>query len=310
MTDDHRPGGTGRIGDHDIARIGYGAMAIDDGPADAAVALLRRATELGVNHFDTASFYADGEVNRRIRQALAPYSDDLLIVSKVGARSAPGATPPLTLAQRPAELRAAVEADLSQLGLDRIPVVNLRRADLGPGLIAEGAQVVALDDQLAELTALRDEGKIGALGLSNVDLPTLIRAMPAGIVCVQDAYSLVDRRREDVLAWTVEHGVAWVPFFPLGSAFRGFPKVADQPVVRRVAAELGATPAQIGLAWLLAHAPNTFLIPGTRSLAHLEENVRAGEIVLSDDQLAALDAVPPGELPDGDSVEAFLDEHR
>lgn len=234
--------------------------------------MLRRAVELGVNHIDTASFYAGGAVNDLIRQALSPYRDDLVIVSKVGARSADGPIG-LAAAQQPAELRAAVEADLRQLGIDRIPVVNLRRLDLAPGLAAEGDQVVDLDDQLAEMIPLRDEGKIGAIGISNVPLDILRRATPAGIVCVQNAYSLLDRSHEDMLETCLTEGIAWVPFFPLGSAFAGFPSVADNAVVAEVARELDATGAQIGLAWLLAHAPNTLLIPGTRSITHLEENL-------------------------------------
>ncbi|CDP88988.1 oxidoreductase YdbC [Mycolicibacterium farcinogenes] len=227
MTTSH-PGGTGAIGEHTVARIGYGAMGLGpEVPHDVATAVLRRAVELGVNHIDTASFYHDGVVNRRIRDALAPYAEDLLIVSKVGARPATGPVP-LALAQHPADLRAAVELDLTGLGLDQIPVVNLRRADLGPGLIAEGDQIVDLDDQLAEMITLRDEGKIGAIGISNVDLATLRRALPAGIVCVQNAYSLLNRSHEDELALCRAEGIAWVPFFPLGSAFPGFPKVAEK----------------------------------------------------------------------------------
>lgn len=306
MTETTHPGGIGRLGDRQVGRIGYGAMGLAAGSPEDAAALLHRAVELGLNHIDTASFYTDGEVNRRIRQAFAAYPDDLVIVSKAGARASSGEIP-LALAQKPAELRAAVELDLAGLGLDRIPVVNLRRADIGPGLVAEGDQVVDLDDQLAEMIALRDEGKIEAIGISNIDLPTLHRALPAGIVCVQNAYSLLDRKREDLLAVCLEQDIAWVPYFPLGSAFPGFPKVADNPVVQRIAAELAATPAQVGLAWLLAHAPNTLLIAGTASITHLEENLRAGELRLSVDQLAELDAVPAGELPHGDGVEAFLD---
>jgi pyridoxine 4-dehydrogenase len=178
----------------------------------------------------------------------------------------------LAAAQRPAELRAAVEDDLSQLGLERIPVVNLRRLDLGPGLAAEGDQIVDVDDQLAEMIALRDEGKIGGIGVSSVPLDVLRRALPAGIACVQNAYSLLDRSQEEMLDVCKAEDVAWVPYFPLGSTFPGFPKVADNAVV----AEVGATPSQVGLAWLLAHTPNTLLIPGTRSIAHLEENLGAG----------------------------------
>lgn len=313
-----RPGGIGALGEHPVARIGYGAMGLGhELPQDDATALLRRAVELGVDHIDTASFYDDGVVNLRIRDALAPYGEDLVIVSKVGARSVDGPTP-LALAQRPADLRAQVELDLAGLGLERIPVVNLRRADIGPGLIAEGDQIVDLDDQLAEMTALRDEGKIGAIGISNVDLGTLRRALPAGIVCVQNAYNLLNRTHENELALCAEHGIAWVPFFPLGSAFPEFPKVAENAVVQRIAGEIGVTGAQVGLAWLLAHAPNALAIAGTASVPHLQENLAAGEISLSTEQLAALDAIP-AELPngtwivgsaDGDGVQAFLDEGR
>ena len=244
---------------------------------------------------DTASFYAGGEVNRRIRQALAPYRDDLVIVSKVGASHDADGPIPLKAAQKPAELRAAVEDDLRELGLDRVPVVNLRRLDLGPGLAAEGDQVVDLDDQLAEMIALRDEGKIGAIGISSVPLDILQRALPAGIVCVQNSYSLLDRAYEAMLDLCTAEGIAWVPFFPLGSSFPGFPKVADNDVARAIADELEATPAQVGLAWLLADAPNTLLIAGTRSLTHLEENIGAANVTLSADAIARLDAVSPPE---------------
>ena len=181
-----------------VARIGYGAMQLGDGvTTDDAIAVLRRAIELGVNHIDTASFYAGGEVNRRIRQALAPYPDDLVIVSKVGAAHTTTGPIPLTAAQKPAELRAAVEADLEQLGIDRIPVVNLRRLDLGPGLQAEGDQIVSVDDQLAEMIAMRDEGKIGAIGISAVEADVVRQALAAGLVCVQNAYtcSIAPRKR-------------------------------------------------------------------------------------------------------------------
>ena len=308
MTATSTPGGIGRIGDHSVARVGYGAMGIEHiATVDAAATLLRRAIELGVNHIDTASFYGDGEVNRRIRRALAPYRDDLLIVSKVGARSVPGGQIPLALAQKPAELRAAVELDLAELGLDQVAVVNLRRADIGPGLVAEGDQIVDLDDQLAEMIALRDEGKIGAIGISNVSLETVRRAAPAGIVCVQNAYNLLNRTHEDCLEFCTANDIAWVPYFPLGSGFPGFPKVADNPVVIRIAAEVSATPAQIGLAWLLAHSPNSLLIAGTGTVGHLEENVGAGSITMSANMFAELDAVPSAALPHGDGVEAFLD---
>jgi pyridoxine 4-dehydrogenase len=276
MTDKPQPGGTGSIGTTTVARVGYGAMQLfeSSSPEDAA-AVLRRAVELGVNHIDTASFYGPGEVNRRIRQALAPYPGDLVIVSKVGARYTGEEPIPLAAAQRPAELRAAVEDDLRQLGLERIPVVNLRRLDLGPG---------------------------------SVPLEVLRRALPAGIVCVQNAYSLLDRSQEQMLDFCTTEGIAWVPFFPLGSSFPGFPKVADNAVVAHIAGELGVTPAQVGLAWVLAHAPNTLLIPGTRSVAHLEENIRAADVALGGDAIARLDAVTvPGDGPQRHGTEPFLE---
>ena len=217
---------------------------------------------------------------------------------------------PLTAAQKPAELRRAVEDDLMQLGVETIPVVNLRRLDLGPGLRAEGDQIVGLDDQLAEMIALRNEGKIGAIGLSNVTVEVLQRALPAGIVCVQNAYSVLDRSQEAVLDLCLAEGIASVPFFPLGSRLPGLPKVADHPVVRDIADDLGVTPAQVGLAWLLAHAPNTLLIPGTHAIAHLQENIAAGDVDLGTDALAHLDRIGSlsgGGLPQ-EGVEAFLDQ--
>jgi pyridoxine 4-dehydrogenase len=308
MSDKPQPGGIGSIGTAAVARVGYGAMQLFETSAGDAAAVLRRAVELGVNHIDTASFYGPGEVNRRIRAALAPYPDDLVIVSKVGARFTGEEPIPLAAAQRPNELRAAVEDDLSQLGLDCIPVVNLRRMDLGPGVGAEGDQIVDLDDQLAEMIALRDEGKIGGIGVSSVPLDVLRRALPAGIVCVQNAYSLLDRSQEEMLDVCEAEGIAWVPYFPLGSAFPGFPKVSDNPVVIDIAGEIGATPSQVGLAWLLAHAPTTLLIPGTRSIAHLEENLGTGDVTLAADALARLDAVTtPGADPWAHGVEPFLE---
>ncbi len=308
MTDKPQPGGIGSIGTTPVARMGYGAMQLFETlTVDDAAAVLRRAVELGVNHIDTASFYGPGEVDRRIRAALAPYPDDLVIVSKVGARYTGEQPIPLAAAQQPAELRAAVEDDLRQLGLDCVPVVNLRRMELGPGVAAEGDQIVDLDDQLAEMIALRDEGKIGGIGISAVPLETVRRALPAGIVCVQNAYSLLDRSQEAALQLCADEGIAWVPYFPLGSAFPGFPKVADNPVVADIAGQLGVTGAQVGLAWLLAHTPNTLLIPGTRSIAHLEENVGAAGVTLSAEAIARLDAVAtPGADPWAHGVEPFL----
>lgn len=289
------PGGTGPLGRHTVARVGFGAMQLErlHGDRAAAAALLRRAVELGVDHVDTAQFYGNGLVNDLIREVVRP-EDGVVVVSKVGADPDPGGRIPLRAAQRPEELRASVEDNLRSLGMEQIPVVNLRRMDTLPGVLAEGDQVVDLDDQLAVMTALRDEGKIGAIGLSSVTLDVLRRALPAGIVCVQNAYSLVARGDEELLRLCVAEGIAWVPFFPLGSAFPGMPKVTDEPAVLAASAALGASPSQVGLAWLLRHSPNTLLIPGTGDAGHLAENVAAGALALDDafdDVMPALDEV-------------------
>ncbi|MFC5213774.1 aldo/keto reductase [Streptomyces coerulescens] len=275
-----------------VLRVGYGALQLErlHDRRGEAVALLRRAVELGVDHVDTAEFYGFGFANDVIREVLRP-EDDVLVVTKVGAEPHPGGRVPLRLAQRPEQLRAGVEDNLRSLGVDRLAVVNLRRLDTGPGLRPEGDQVVDLDDQLAVMTALRDEGKVGAIGLSSVTLDVLRRALPAGIVCVQNAYSLVSREDEDILGLCAAEGIAWVPFFPLGGAFPGLPKATDEPTVRTVAESLGVTPSQVGLAWLLHHSPNVLLIPGTADAAHLEANMAAGEISFDAATLAALDAI-------------------
>ncbi|MEU0436248.1 aldo/keto reductase [Streptomyces sp. NPDC006290] len=275
-----------------VTRIGYGALQLErlhDRRSDA-VALLRRAVELGVDHVDTAEFYGFGFANDVIREALRP-EDGVLVVTKVGADPDPGGPLPLRLAQRPEQLRASVEDNLRSLGTDQLPVVNLRRPDSGPGLRPDGDQVVDLDDQLAVMTALRDEGKIGAIGLSSVTLDGLRRALPAGVVCVQNAYSVVSRDDEDMLRLCTAEGIAWVPFFPLGGAFPSLPKATDEPTVHAVAESLGVTPSQVGLAWLLHHAPNVLLIPGTANAAHLEANIAVGEITFDAATLATLDAI-------------------
>ena len=298
-----RAGGTGTIGGLPASRIGYGAMQLERlrGDRDAAIAVLRRAVELGVDHVDTAQFYGDGLVNELIRDAYRP-EDGVIVVSKVGAEPNPAGPIPLRPAQRPEQLRASVEANLRSLDLEQIPVVNLRRLDTKPGLQATGDQIVDLDDQLAEMTALRDEGKIGAVGLSAVTLDGVRRALPAGIVCIQNLYSLVSRGDEDMLRLCVEEQIAWMPFFPLGGAFPSMPKVADDPTVIDIAKSRDVTPAQVGLAWLLRHAPNVLLIPGTASIEHLEENMAVAAIELDEDAVAALDAVQSrtGGIPEFD----------
>ena len=287
-----RPGGTAELAGRSVARIGYGAMALERFASDpeAGVRLLRRAVELGIDHIDTADFYGDSTSNDLIRRAIRP-ADEVLVVTKVGALKNPGGPIPLRPGQRPEELRQAVEDNLRALGRERLDVVNLRRLDVGPGIVAEGDQVVDLDDQLEVLIALRDAGTIGAIGLSAVDEGTLRRALPAGVACVQNAYGVVARRFEPLLRLCEDEGIAWVPFFPLGSGFPGIPKATEQPEVIAAAERLGATPAQVGLAWLLGHSPVALLIAGTSSAEHLAENVAVGRIELDAATTAELDAI-------------------
>lgn len=275
-----------------VHRIGFGAMQLPGprvmGPPrdrDAAVAVLRRAVELGVDHIDTAQYYGPDVANELIREALYPYPEGLALVSKVGARrDARGGWPP---AQQPAELRADVEANLRSLGVEQLAAVNLRITDPVPRYTPP-----PLEDQLAEMLAMQDEGLIAGIGLSNVTLEQLDGALEQmDIVCVQNGYSILDRTFEDLLQRCVAEEIAFVPFFPLGSAFPGMPKVAEQPKVQEVAQRHGATPAQVGLAWLLQHAPNVLLIPGTSSVAHLEENMGTAQVRLSAEDIALLSAI-------------------
>lgn len=293
-TGELRPGGVGQLGDRTVSRIGYGALQLErlSGDRTAAVALVRRALELGVDHIDTAQFYGDGFCNEIIAQALRP-EDGVTVVSKIGADPDPGGPFPMRVAQRPEELRASVEANLRTLGLEQIPVVNLRRMDGHVRIPMPPEQQVDLDDQLAVMTAMRGDGLIGAFGLSNVTLDVLKRALPAGPVCVQNDYSLVARADEALLEHCTAENIAWIPFFPLGSAVPTMTKVTDEPAVQEAATALGVTPAQIGLAWLLHHAPNTMLIPGTASISHLEQNVAVSDVVLDGALMGALDALVP-----------------
>ena len=277
---------------HDVARVGYGAMQLTHGgrvAPETAVALLRLAAESGVNHIDTAWFYGAGACNTLIHEALAPYPESLIVATKLGAdNTADGGLVP---AQRPEELRRQVEANLASLGIDRLDMVYLRRLDFAPGIIAEGEQKVDIHDQLAELAALREEGKIHSIGLSNVDADQLRHALPIGIEAVQNAYNLLDRETEPVLEACRTHGIAWIPYIPLGSAFPGHRKVSEDATVLAVACELGATASQIGLAWLLAHYERTLLIPGTANAEHLAENLGAAEVELGPNTMARLDAL-------------------
>jgi pyridoxine 4-dehydrogenase len=288
---------TGTLAGRRVHRIGYGVMQLEIGKTNPEIrnhapALLRRAVELGINHFDTAEFYGDGTLNRVIGETLHPDRDQLVIVTKIGAEHHPEKR--IVASQRPEQLRRQVEANLKSLRLEQVPVVNLRRADAAPGTVATGDQVVDLDDQLAELIGLRAQGKIGAIGLSNVSLEQLEQALPADIACVQNMYNLLERDGEPLLELCLANGVAWVPYFPLGSAFPGWPKVVDQPEVISIAQRIDAAPAQVALAWLLAHAPNILLIPGTTDPAHLAENVAIEDLRLDEQTVAELERVTEG----------------
>ncbi|MGI8880292.1 MAG: aldo/keto reductase [Jatrophihabitans sp.] len=274
------------LGSHRVLRVGYGTMQLEHTEPETATRVLRRAIELGVDHLDTAEFYGNGVVNGAIRAALHPYPEGLQIVAKVGAEhTGTGLIP----AQRPEQLRVGIEANLTSLGVERLAVVNLRRVDAGPGIVATGDQVVDLDSQLAVLAALRDEGKIGGIGLSNVSSAQLRQAASAEIACVQNLYNLLERDDEPTLRECERLGIAWVPFFPLGSAFAQRTSVTRDPVVTEHAARLAMTPAQAGLAWQLAHSSQTMLISGTRSVEHLTENMDTLHVELDDAAIAAFD---------------------
>ncbi len=265
--------------------MGFGAMQLPGpgvfGPPKdraSAIAILRRVVEAGVNHIDTAQFYGPDVANELIREALHPYPEGLVLVSKVGAaRDTSGAW---LGAQRPKELRAGVEANLASLGLGQVPVVNLRR---------HPESDVPFEDQIAEMVALRQEGLIGAVGLSTVTLDEYRQAAAlTSVACVQNAYSVADRSDQGVFDACRDDDVPYVPYFPLGSAFMPDKPVLRHPAVQETAERLGCAPAQVALAWLLQRSPNVLLIPGTSSLAHLEENLAASQVQLDDEALATL----------------------
>jgi len=283
---------TAALGDKTVRRIGFGAMQLAGpgvfGPPrdpDACRAVLRRAVELGVDHIDTSQYYGPDVVNDLIREALHPYPDDLKLVTKVGARrdDQGGWLPALA----PAELRAGVEANLRSLRVERMDLVNLRVMG------GDGAPGVPEPEQLGTLEDLRREGKLDLIGISNVSAEGLERALElVDVAEVQNAYSILDRSGEAVLDLASEREIAFVPFFPLGSAFTGGPqRLADDPAIAAVAEKHGAEATQIALAWLLACDERILLIPGTTSVAHLEENVAAGDIVLDAEDLERLEAV-------------------
>jgi pyridoxine 4-dehydrogenase len=268
-----------------VRRIGFGAMQLPGpgvfGPPkdrDVALTILRRAVDAGVTHIDTAQFYGPDVANELIHAALHPYPAELVLVSKVGAaRSDSGEWLP---AQRPEELRAGVEANLASLELERIPVVNLRR---------HPESDVPLAEQIDMMIALRAEGLISNIGLSNVTFAEYVTARRGTeVACVQNAYNLADRSDQAVFDACRDDAVPYVPFFPLGSAFHPENPVLGAPAVKETARRLDATPSQVALAWLLHQAPTVLLIPGTSSLDHLEENLAAEDLVLDQSALEAL----------------------
>jgi aryl-alcohol dehydrogenase-like predicted oxidoreductase len=285
------------LGSFAVSRVGFGAMQLPGpgvfGPPrdrEQALAVLRRAVELGVNHIDTAQFYGPAVANELIRAALHPYPSDLALVSKVGARrDEQGQWLP---AQDPDELRRGIEDNLQTLDADRLAAVNLRVHD-GDGIgVPTAVDHDLFERQLTTMITARDEGLIDGIGLSNISADHLRIALGhTEIACVQNAYNLVDRSAAPVLELCVAHDIAFVPFFPLGSAFDPNSPVLGNDTVRQAAADLGHTPAQIVLAWTLSVAPNVLLIPGTSSPAHLEENLAVAGISLPDDIKSRLDGL-------------------
>jgi pyridoxine 4-dehydrogenase len=247
---------------------------------EQALKVLRRAVELGVDHIDTAQFYGPDVANELIREALHPYPENLVLVSKVGARRDDnGAWLPLN---EPADLRRDIEANLLTLGVDQLAAVNLR-------LMEGSAPDQLFDEQLSVMIAARDEGLIGGIGLSEITLEHLLHALErTEIVCVQNSFNLAQRSSGPLLAECTVRGIAFVPFFPLGSAFAQPNPVLGNDVVQMTAERLGYTPAQIVLAWTLNAAPNILLIPGTSSVQHLEENLAVADIELDEDTRARL----------------------
>jgi aryl-alcohol dehydrogenase-like predicted oxidoreductase len=277
------------LGDRTVNRLGYGAMQLAGpgvfGPPkdrDAARAVLRAAVASGVNHIDTSDFYGPHITNQLIREALHPYPDDLVIVTKVGAVRGDDASwiPALT----PADLTRAVHDNIRNLRVDALDVVNLRVGGI------HGPNEASVEEQFATLAELQQQGLIRQLGLSNVTSGQLKQARRiAEVVCVQNHYNLVHRDDDALIDELADVGIAYVPFFPLG----GFTPLQSS-TLSEVAGALGAAPMQVALAWLLHRAPNVLLIPGTSSLDHLHENLRAAELELSDEVLARLDAIDSG----------------
>ena len=277
------PGGSLTLADGlTLSRMGYGAMQLAGPgvwgpPRDraAAVAVLRAAVDAGVTHIDTSDFYGPVTVNEVIREALHPYPDGLHLVTKIGFRR--GDDRSWLPASSPDELTAAVHDNLDHLGLDALDVVNLR--------VGDGTSSIA--DRFGVLAALREKGLIRHLGLSNVSATQLREAQAiAPVVCVQNLYNVVERGDDALVDACAREGVGFTPFFPLG----GFSPLRSG-VLDDVAAQVGATPRQVALAWLLQRSPTMLLIPGTSSVAHLRENLAAVDVVLPPAAVATLDRI-------------------
>jgi len=277
------------LGSWSVSRIGLGAMQLPGpgvfGPPrdrDEALAVLRRALELGVDHIDTAQYYGPDVANELIRAALYPYPDHLALVSKVGAlRDASGGW---FRADQPSQLRRGIEENLRSLGIEQLAAANLR-------MMTDDPPDEKFDAKLAAMVEARDAGLIGGIGLSNITREHLLNALAqTDIVCVQNPMNLADLSSMPVLDECHARGIAFVPFFPLGSAFGRNNPVLTNPEVTSAARRLGRTPAQIALAWMLSLRPNILLIPGTSSVRHLEENLEVANIELDDEarrQIAA-----------------------
>jgi aryl-alcohol dehydrogenase-like predicted oxidoreductase len=281
-------GGSFALGPRRVLRAGYGAMQLAGdgvfGPPrdrDEALRVLRAAVAAGVNHIDTAQYYGPGTVNGLIREALYPYPDGLAIVSKVAARRDAGGA--VQRFDEPDQLRQGIEDNLATLGADRLAAVNLRMMDPSetPGR--------RFDAQLAALVQAREEGLIDGVGLSNISRQHLLRAVAqTDIVCVQNLFNLADQESLDVLTECETRNIAFVPFCPLGWPGKVHQRLLAHPVLAALAVRLGATVAQVALAWLLDLAPNILLIPGTRTRDHLAENLGAADVRLDDAARAEL----------------------
>ena len=279
--------GTYRLGDREVNRMGYGAMQLAGpgvfGPPrdrEQAVAVLREAVGSGVNHIDTSDYYGPHVTNEIIREALHPYPDDLVLVTKLGARRTPDAA--WVPWNRPEDLAQGLRDNLGRLGLDAMEVVNLRIMGDGHGP-SEGS----IAGQVEAMAELQQKGLVRHIGVSNVTARQVEEAQSiAPIVCVQNMYNLVHREDEELVDSLAEQGIAYVPFFPLG----GFSPLQSESL-NGIAAELGATPMQVALAWLLQRSSNILLIPGTSSLGHFRENLAAAELELSDEVLERLGAI-------------------